>query len=149
MPDQTDRNLAASAAALIVTVDELRKVLVQVGDRLDVLSKRADRQRFWTAATGIGLAADMALTVFMFVSFNHQATTNAQLAALIQEQAMTSARLSTVVDKSLCPLYRIFVDSYNPNSPAAKTQGLAQYTATFDDIRNQYKALDCRPQPPR
>lgn len=148
MSEPVDQDLAASAATLIVTVDELRKVLLRVGDRLDALSKRADRQRAWTAATALGLMADMALTVFMFVSFNHQATTNTQLAALIEQQAATSARLNGVVNDALCPLYKLIVDSYNPNSLAAKTQGIAQYNASFNEIRNQYRALNCQPGPP-
>lgn len=161
MTEETQQGLAASAAALILTVDELRKVLAQVSERLETLSKRtdqqskrvdqqgerADRQRTWTALTAMGLAADMALTVFMFVSFDHQATTNGQLATLIERQAATSSRLSVVVNDALCPLYHVFVRSYSPDSLDAQREGLAAYNATFDDIKKQYRALDCDPAP--
>lgn len=46
-------------------------------------------------------------------------------------------------DEVLCPLYQIFVKSYNPNSLAAKADGIEAYSHTFAEIRKQYAVLGC------
>jgi len=47
----------------------------------------------------------------------------------------------------LCPLYQIFVNSYNPDSLAAKAQGIDTYNRNFALIRAQYDVLGCVPPP--
>lgn len=133
MTEETQHDLARSAAALIVTVTELRKVIVQVGDRLDVLSKRADRQRFGLALTGVGLIADLVLSVFMLVAFKDQAATSVELETLFSQQEI-------IRGDAVCPILSYLIGGYDPGSRTsgpdrqAAEQNVAEQRHVYTDV---------------
>lgn len=143
--DDDDRRhrLAVIAAALGEEVASLRaaeerqtKALAAQSKDLAALQREVNRKNYRTT---IKLRVLVGLVIMCVALSGAMVVGYIKFTELVDDQYVLRSQV-------LCPLYKIFVDSYNPNSVAAKAQGIEQYTATFDDIRHQYKALRCSPR---
>lgn len=119
-----------SVAEIAVSVDDLtRRQAAQIG-----------RLRRLTYATTAGLILDLALTAAAFGLFH--STRDAQ-----QTADKTSAQLAQVQDRTsqgvLCPLYDLFLTSYNPKGPTA-TRDPAGYERSIVTIERGAATLGCR-----
>jgi hypothetical protein len=121
VPTDADRvrRLAANAGALAEKVDLLVDRVEELHDDLQTQNKALARKGKW-------FWAGVALNTLLAAGFGW----------VVHDQFVTREQV-------LCPLYSIFVKSYNPNSLAAKAQGIEQYNRTFEDIRHQYDVLGC------
>lgn len=128
MTDDGRRELTDIATALATEVEVLSKAVLAQGHR-------ADRQRKALRLTVFGLVLDVVLSLALGVSY--------------YQQAVTSDRLSVVVNSAFCPLYQLLATSFNPASAAAKVQGIDVYTLNFQEIKRQYGVLGCSPALPR
>lgn len=121
--------VAATADKLATKVDELAEELAE--ERANV---RGQRRVLRIAVAGLVLA--LVLSGLAVAGYLRQKDTTRALAAVVAEQDRQNS-------EAFCPLFRIFVNSYNPNGIAAREQGLPAYDATFVEIRRQYAALRC------
>lgn len=126
--DDGRRELAKIAGALARQVGDLSLAVTAQG-------QRADKQSKILRLTVFGLVLDVVLSLALGVSY--------------YQQAVTSTRLSMVVNGAFCPLYQIFVSSFNPDSLAARSQGIGAYTSNFNEIKRQYGVLQCAPIRPK
>lgn len=118
-PDPND--LPAVAARLIETIDDLTKAIQ------DLLSRTARSERREKMMWGvIGLVA--ALAVGMSLTY--------------YQQIQTSKSLDATRGDVLCPLYSIFLGSYNPSTRASGADR-DSYEAAFVVIRDGYERLEC------
>lgn len=135
----TDQELIGSVGRLITETRALRRSVEELGARTvrsetDIhRSKRAIR---WTI---IGVALDILLTIVAAFLFNDQRATSSRL----DEQQARSVQVQREV---LCPLWVIFLKSYDPKSPAA-LRDPAAYEANFRTIRRGVAILDCGRKP--
>ncbi len=127
MPDEATRQ-----RRIAETAERLEKAVQQLDEDVQNLDKHVARLNKRTTIKIRVLVGVLAV----------QAAVVTVLAGVVQDNRHTR-------DEVLCPLYKIFVDSYNPESLAAKAQGIAQYTATFTEIHRQYQALGCAQAPRR
>lgn len=152
MPNDAERlhALTAAAEALERTETRVQRSVDDLRDSIDEQNLHNTRKIGWSIAAA---AFAVVLSSLMVVGYFKQVETSDRLVTLVEQQAQTTERLEKIISQVLCPLYRIFVLSYNPNSLAAKAQGLEAYNATFNDIRHQYDVLGCAapsaPPPPK
>src|SRR6266702_1764330 len=122
---QMSEELASTAGELAQEVKTLTTEVV-------ALRKRSFSNRKLIRWTIVGLILDITLTLVVGVLFH-----------LVQSNSNHIQDVQTKVgNQVLCPLYSIFLQSYNPNSAAAKANPQT-YEAQFTVIRNSYKILDC------
>jgi len=117
--DPTD--LPAVAAQLIKTIDELTKSIQELLHR----TARSEKQTKWQWVV-IG-AISILFAVQGFTTY---------------QQVQTSARLDDTRSGVLCPLFSVFLGSYNPTTRAAGADR-ETYEATFAVIRGGYRDLAC------
>jgi hypothetical protein len=125
-PDPAD--LPAVAAQLIRTIDDLTKSIKELLDRTarsEEQIARSEKQTRWQWVV-IGAIA---------ILFAIQGFTTYQ-------QVQTSTRLDDTRSGVLCPLFSVFLGSYNPTTRAAGTDR-ETYEATFAVIREGYRDLGC------
>lgn len=130
MTEETRRQaLADSAAELITTVDELRKVVEPVGKSLKDLSNRADRTEHVLRLAFFGLAVDLILSVVVLILF-------IQTSATAARNTETNARLTALVNDAYCPMLSVFLGSYDPStrSPGVGRQAYEDAYSTFRRI---------------
>jgi hypothetical protein len=118
-PDPT--NLPAVAAKLITTIDGLTAAIN------DLLRRTARSERF-IAFTVAGLVLDLGLTIVA--------------GFLMYSQYSTNATLEDTRGEVLCPLYSVFLGSYNPSTRSPGTDRKT-YEDTFQVIRDGYQHLGC------
>lgn len=134
------RQLAVTAAELGAEVVRLAKAAETQATEMRNLRVEVARKTYHTAVKIrimiVLVVLDLALTgIGAWLIHQVDAESNAQ--------AATSSQLSGILDNALCPLYKVFVSSYNPQSLAAKSQGIDRYNAIFVEIRRQYSSLGC------
>lgn len=122
--------------------DRLAVVVAQLNDSVQGLAVRSERSEAditrskrairWTA---VGVVLDIVLTVVAALLFNDQRAASSRLDA--QQQQITRVQRDV-----LCPLYDLFLASYNPRSPQAKANP-AKYEASFKTIREGVVVLEC------
>jgi hypothetical protein len=136
--DDTEAEVAGDGQA------ETRRLVGVIGSSMDVLGtavaaitnrqakqiKRTSRALRWTI---VGLAVDIILTVVISLTVGQQRQNTADIAS-IQERSSTEA---------LCPMYDVFLDLYNPNSPGA-LQDPALYERQFATFEAGARALRCK-----
>jgi hypothetical protein len=117
-------------------VDEVASALDALGKAVNGLAvdqagqlRRTQRILRWTVA---GLIFDLLLTLVGGLLYLQVQTNTAR----IQE---VNARVNS---QALCPLYEVFLRSYNPGSPSAQ-QDPAEYDRNFAVIEQGAKALGC------
>jgi hypothetical protein len=96
------------------------------------------RVSFWTIAIAI-ISLVLVLGAITSIYFMYQGAI--KLGQQTEEIAVLEKRTSTEV---LCPLYALFLGSYNPNSPNAK-ENPEQYERSFKVIEDGAKILGCKP----
>jgi len=126
--DRAD-HLAAAVAQLNTSVQGL----AQRTGRSEADIGRSKRAIRWTV---VGVCLDIVLTIVAALLFNDQRATSARLDA--QQQQITRVQREV-----LCPLYALFLASYDPQSPQAKAAP-AKYAASFKTIREGAAVLECR-----
>lgn len=136
MTDPAQQSLARTAAALIVTVEELRKVVVQVGGRLDDLGKRADRQRLGLTMSGVGLTACLVLSILMLVAFQRQSAASEELSTLFAQQEV-------IRGDAVCPILAYLIGGYDPDSRAAGEARQAAEANVAEQRRVYTDVLHC------
>lgn len=134
-PEETEhrRQLAAVAVELGAEVSRLAAASQAQAEATAVLADEIEKKTWKTTIKIRWMVAlvilDLILSGAMLVGF-------LQISDLIKRQDVVQSQV-------LCPLYAIFVRSYNPNSLAAKAQGIDDYNRTFAEIKRQYGALGC------
>jgi len=118
-PDPND--LPAVAARLIETIEGLTESIQDLLHR----TARSEKQARWQWLV-IGLIA--VVTVFSGITY--------------YQQIQTSKSLDATRGDVLCPLYAVFLGSYNPSTRAPGADR-DTYEATFVVIRDGYERLDC------
>ena len=117
---------------LASTAGELAQEVKTLTTEVVALRKRSFSNRKLIRWTIVGLILDITLTLVVGVLFH-----------LVQSNSNHIHDVQTkVCNQVLCPLYSIFLQSYNPKSAAAKAIPQT-YEAQFKVIRNSYKILDC------
>jgi hypothetical protein len=114
-------NLPAVAKELIITIAGLTSAIQD-------LLRRTTRSERLIAFTVMGLILDLCLTIVA--------------GFLVYSQYSTNAALDDTRSEVLCPLYSVFLGSYNPNTRAAG-QDRKTYEDTFQVIRAGYAHLGC------
>lgn len=128
--------VAATAEKLATKVDTLSKELAEERDNV-----RGQRRVLRIAVAGLVLA--LVLSALAVAGYLEQRATTERLTRVTEQITKVIAEQEATRADVLCPLYTVFVNSYNPNGVAAKEQGLPAYDATFLEIRRQYAALRC------
>jgi hypothetical protein len=141
MPTEEDarrRKLAAVAVELGAEVARLAAASESQALALSGLATEMEKKTWKTTVKIRWMIAlvtvDVILSGAMFIGYF-------TVSDLVKSQEVVRAQV-------LCPLYSIFVSSYNPNSLAAKAQGIDAYNKTFAEIQTQYGVLRCT-TPPR
>lgn len=125
MPERVE----AQVAGIEKSVGELA---VATGELTRRQAAQIRRLRRATAITVIGLTLDLLLTVLGGLLMYRTSHNSARIDHLQQ-------RTST---EALCPLYDLFLDSYNPTGPTAAADP-AGYERNFDVIEQGARALGC------
>lgn len=123
-----ERELAQSAAELTKSV----KLLTDAVSKLMARTERSERAILLTIVT---LVIDVVLTVVVGASIWGQFATNTKVDAALRQQEITTNQV-------LCPLYAVFIGSYNPESRAPGTDR-ETYESNFQVIREGYEILRC------
>lgn len=123
-----ERELAKSAAELTTSV----KTLTEAVEKLMGRTERSERAILLTVVT---LIIDVVLTIGVGLSFYAQFATNSKVEQAIRQQEITTTQV-------LCPLYAVFLGSYNPQSRASGSDRDI-YEQNFVVIRDGYKTLQC------
>lgn len=118
---QDPADLPAVAAKLIETIAELTEAIQ------DLLRRTARSETHIRVMWGV-------VGVVVFLAGG--------MSALFYQQSQTNARLDDTRSGVLCPLYSVFLGSYNPSTRAPGTDR-DTYEATFAVIRDGYKDLGC------
>lgn len=129
-------DVAAMAAEAREVSGELSGSVAKLAKRTGNTEQRTSRLSRRQLVTFALVAVDITLTVFMYSAYRSLQDTNARLKATIA----TQTRLDVEV---LCPLYKLFIDAYDPTSVPAS--GRAHYEQQFTVIRHGYTVLDCKP----
>lgn len=133
------RKLAVVAVELAAEVAQLTKVAQAQSEALAELKISTDKaKRRTTVKIRVLVAlfiADIALTAAIYVFYNKQAETSARLEAAIAQQEVIRSQV-------LCPLYAVFLGSYQPTTRAAGTDR-DTYEQNFAQMRTQYAVLSC------
>ncbi len=153
--EQTVAVISESVASLAKSVETLTDHLSVQIVRTRAISTKTRRLAIIAI---IGLALDVMLTVgTLFII--QRVRDNARAVAVIQEarragaarnnarleaQQKSIARLQTQMSTGvLCPLYDIFLKSYDPHSPSALANP-SRYEESFRVIRSGSKVLGCK-----
>lgn len=144
--------VAAAAAAQLVEVAAIAADAREVGGELagsvEKLAKRTGTNEARTsrisrrvAVTLLLLAVDIPVTVAIGLLWNNQADTNRRIQAATDH----ASAVQTHVVNILCPLYKLFVDSYDPKARAAMTAaGQVHYDTQYAIITRGYRDLNCQ-----
>lgn len=129
--------ITESIASLGKSVDNLtHKQAVQI--------KRAKRLAIIAIA---GFVLDILLTIgagFLGVkAFDNANDIKTSQETIVSQQVQLRALQNKVSTEALCPLYEIFLKSYDPKSPAA-LEDPAQYEQSFRVIEKGAKVLQCK-----
>ena len=134
---------APSPGPTMTVDDDMYRLMGEISTSLETLSDAVDelaidqagqltRTRLALRWTICGLAVDLVLTVlggFLWLGERH--TSN--------ELKAVNSRVST---QALCPLYELFLRSYNPQSPQARDNP-AEYDRSFSVIEQGARTLGC------
>ncbi len=131
----TDQEMARNLGLLITETRALRRSVEELAART-VQSEASIRRSRWqirviTGVTGLGLVLTLVVAVLVLTQVDTSRRLKTAIAA--QETTRTGA---------LCPLYALFLRSYDPKSPAAR-QNPTKYEAAFRGLREQSGALGC------
>jgi len=126
---------AAHAERLHRAVQELNQSVRDLAARSTRTESDLRASRRAIRLTAVGLALDLTLTVVAFFLYHNQQVTGRQLAMTVVEQERTRS-------EALCPLYGLFLGSYDPHSEAAK-RNPARYDDAFVVIRKGAHSLGC------
>lgn len=148
MPDD-----AARIHALTAVAEALERRESKVQESVDDLRKSVDVQNLHNARKigwAIGASAVAVILVALVLvgylkqveTSRQQAETSARVLTLIEQQAQTSDRLEKLIVQVLCPLYKVLLGSYAPESRAAGPDR-DKYEQVFTDMWNQYAVLQC------
>ena len=113
--------LAVQAKALADTVSVLTKAV----DQLDKRATKGERINVWVS---LGLAVDLVLSI--------------AIALIVSGLVGVIDREKSTRQDAVCPLYAVFLGTYNPGSRA---EGAARdtYNQIFVTLQNSYNSLDC------
>jgi len=135
---ESPSNAAALAATAQALTEQVRALAGEVGGLADEVAEvdgRARRSRRVLSIAIVGLAFDLVLSCVVFFGLFAQSATDRRLESLIVRQ-------DEIRNGALCPLYGLFLRSYNPDGPAAKADPV-QYERSFVEIRRSYGVLEC------
>lgn len=127
------RRLVVTAAELGAEVARLTAASIDQATALGSLAVEIEKKAWKTT---VKIRWMVALVVLDLILSGAMVVGYFSIQGLVKNQEAVRADV-------LCPLYSIFVSSYNPNSLAAKAQGIDAYNATFAEIRRQYAVLRC------
>jgi hypothetical protein len=114
-------------------IEEIGALAEDSGNQFVSLAKRARTNRRMIQVVAVSVALDILLSVVIGLGWNtlHDLTHRLDVSQ------------TTTRQRTLCPLYGLFLASENPRSRAVYPQGPAAYDAAFQVIRDGYAALDC------
>jgi hypothetical protein len=106
-----------------------------LSDAVEQLDRRTNRGEKVVIGVIVGLTLDLILSIVVGVVL-------IQLQGTTQIVSETQAREARTRQDSLCPLYRLILGTYNPDS---RPEGDARqtYIDQFKIMREAYAALDC------
>jgi len=110
-----------------------------LSDSVRNLARYGQRTRRLISWTIIGLVLDLTLTIVVGVLFNNQQGTSRRIERNAENIRLVQQRTGNEV---LCPLYGLFLASFDPTSAAARKDP-AKYEASFRVIRTGYQVLGC------
>jgi hypothetical protein len=114
---------------------ELRNAVAALALSVDQLDRRTTRSERITTAVVLILMIVLVLAVAVGITLAQQFAINDRLETAIQREAQTRQQV-------LCPLYRLLVGSYNPESrPPGPARD--EYLRTSKVILDSYPRLDC------
>lgn len=119
---------AAAVAPLVEAVGALRTAI-------EGLEVRADRARKNITGIVIAVVIDLIFTAGITIVYIGQEQTAAS-------QAQTAASLADTRGEVLCPLYSVFLGSYNPATRAPGVDREA-YESIYAQFRASYQHLNC------
>lgn len=125
---QDPNDLPAVAARLITTIEGLTESIKDLLER--------------TARSEEEIARSKQQTRWQWVVIAAIAVLFAVAGLTVYQQAQTNSRLDDTRAEVLCPLWSVFLGSYNP-STRAPGQDRETYEATFAVIRDGYNRLGC------
>lgn len=148
MPTDAERIRALTAAVESQerTESRLQKSIDDLHESIEVQNLHNIQKHRWS----IGAAAfAVILAALVTVGYFKQVETSDRLVTLIEQQAQTTARLERLISQQeilrfqvLCPLYKVLLGSYAPESRAAGPERV-KYEQVFLEMRNQYAVLAC------
>lgn len=119
-----------------MTEPSISSLVTKLGKSTESLANKLTKQvkgfKVLLVWTSIGLLLDLTLSV-LFVLLFHKSDTNSNRIDEVQQKTSTEV---------LCPLYDLFLDTWAPNSPAAK-EDPAKYSDAFDKIEHGARVLNC------
>lgn len=127
-------------SALSEKATELSEVVASLNTTLGKVSKAGERNKRRIRWTTLAVIVDIALTVAVGVLWNNQSRVNHE----IQTGTDQALAVQTHIVGVLCPLYRLFLDSYDPKVRDAMTPtGQQHYDQQYGIIGTGYRNLGC------
>lgn len=117
-----------TAAGLAQQAQELADEVKELRVAADNVAKRTRRNEWTTTLTALGLALDIALSIFAFVLLSNQSASNARLEASIHES---------------CTLYGFIISSYRETARTASPLGPIGYDNFFKAMQASADHLNC------
>lgn len=132
--DRVDYDLVMSVAA---SVERLEKSIGNLAGTQSGQIKRTKRAVWWVA---LGLLLDLGLTALGAALWINESRHGQ---AIEQNQQVIAGLQNSTSHGALCPLYDIFLDSYNLKSPQALKDPVT-YNRQFDVIEQGARVMHCQ-----
>lgn len=126
--DSVEPSADTAGPVLAVEAQKLAEEVMGLRESADKLARRASRNEWALALTAIGLALDIALSIFAFILLSNQSTSNTRLEASIHEQ---------------CSLYSLILPSYSSAAQQRSPLGPKAYDDAFRRIQVSSDHLGC------
>ena len=148
MPTDAERirALIGVAERLVEVEERVQKSVDNLHDSVEEQNLHNARKIGWSIAAA---AFAVVLSALMAVGYLKQVETSGRLTTLIEAQARTTDRLEKLIaqqdlirNQVLCPMFRVFLGSYQPESRAPGPDR-DKYEQAFAEMRSQYAVLQC------
>lgn len=140
---RTAAEFAHPPTPLALQAQTLANEVVTLREAANKLTKRTTRNEVSIVIGAVGLAADIILSVIVFVLLHHQAVNADQLRAQQNQITAQQAQAETVRRDALCPVYNLILAGRNNTTRANYPAGPAAYDTFFTAISNGANALQC------
>ena len=129
----------ASKRTITQSIDDLAKTTQVLGDTLLTQVDKVRRLNFIMMGVGVVITVLVIFSIYSIIKLN----------AFAARSTADRAHINMVLDRTsndvLCPLYELFLFSYNPKGPVA-LDNPALYEQNFDVIESGARVLNCKTQ---